>query len=302
MSNEHSYESFKETVALTNTKIEELKKLRNELLEKKRNETKEKLLEEKSKCEEEVSKLKKKLIAAERANGVFQVPLPKATAEVKVVEKPAPQQQPKKAAPQPTDTAQKGDNNAAAKKGGGKKKKAAGGGGGKQQQQAPAEVDISRLDLRIGQIRSVKLHPNAESLYVEQMDVGEPECRNVVTGVVKFVPIDQMENRKVIVLCNLKPSKIRGETSQAMVMCASTPENVEILDVPSDAVPGDRVVVPGFEGEPDGQINPKKKILERILPDLRTDASCNACYKGKPLTVVGKGVCKSKTLKDVQIK
>ena len=41
---------------------------------------------------------------------------------------------------------------------------------------------------------------------------------------------------------------MRGILSEAMVMCASTPEKVEILAPPSDAVPGDAVIVPGFEG------------------------------------------------------
>jgi tRNA-binding EMAP/Myf-like protein len=45
-------------------------------------------------------------------------------------------------------------------------------------------------------------------------------------GLVKFIPEDQMQNRMAILLCNLKPSKMRGIASEAMVMCASTPEKV----------------------------------------------------------------------------
>ena len=45
-------------------------------------------------------------------------------------------------------------------------------------------------------------------------------------GLVKFIPEDQMQNRMAILLCNLKPSKMRGINSEAMVMCASTPEKV----------------------------------------------------------------------------
>ena len=52
----------------------------------------------------------------------------------------------------------------------------------------------------------------------------------------------------VVLLCNLKPAKMRGIVSEAMVMCASTPEKVEILAPPAGAVPGDLVKVPGFEG------------------------------------------------------
>lgn len=58
----------------------------------------------------------------------------------------------------------------------------------------------------------------------------------------------QMQNRMAVLLCNLKPAKMRGVVSQAMVMCASSPDKVEILDPPSGAVPGDRVTFQGFPG------------------------------------------------------
>lgn len=58
----------------------------------------------------------------------------------------------------------------------------------------------------------------------------------------------QMQNRMVVLLCNLKPAKTRGVLSQAVVMCASSPAKVEILDPPGGAAPGDRVTVQGFPG------------------------------------------------------
>lgn len=64
-----------------------------------------------------------------------------------------------------------------------------------------------------------------------------------VSGLVRFVPAEQMQNRMAVLLCNLKPAKMRGVTSQAMVMCASTPDKVEILDPPAGAQPGDHVSV-----------------------------------------------------------
>lgn len=61
------------------------------------------------------------------------------------------------------------------------------------------------------------------------------------------VPV-QMQNRMAILLCNLKPAKMRGVVSQAMVMCACSPDKVEILDPPAGAAAGDRVVFQGFPG------------------------------------------------------
>ena len=83
---------------------------------------------------------------------------------------------------------------------------------------------------------------------MEKIECGEEKPRQVISGLVKHIPIEEMQNRSVIILCNLKPAKMRGIMSEAMVMCASTPEKVEILAPPQGAAPGDIVTVPGFEG------------------------------------------------------
>ena len=59
---------------------------------------------------------------------------------------------------------------------------------------AKAELPpISSLDIRVGRIVKCERHPDAESLYVEQIDVGEPEPRTIVSGLVKYVPLEQMQ-------------------------------------------------------------------------------------------------------------
>ena len=70
-------------------------------------------------------------------------------------------------------------------------------------------VDIGRLDLRVGHIRKASKHPDADSLYVEEIDCGEEKPRQVISGLVKFIPEAEMQDRLVVVLCNLKPSKMR---------------------------------------------------------------------------------------------
>ncbi|XP_070768784.1 aminoacyl tRNA synthase complex-interacting multifunctional protein 1-like [Enoplosus armatus] len=168
--------------------------------------------------------------------------------------------------------------------------------------QSEAKVDVSRLDLRVGRIISAMQLPENDSLYVEQVDVGETAPRTVVSELAKHIPVDQMQNRMVVLLCNLKPAKTRGVVSQAMVLCASSPDKVEIVDAPSGAVPGDRVTFQSFQGEPDKELNPKQKVWEQIQPDLCTDSQCVATYKGAAFEVVGKGVCKAQTMSDTEIK
>lgn len=58
--------------------------------------------------------------------------------------------------------------------------------------QEDAKVDVSRLDLRVGRIITADTHPDADSLYVEQVDVGEASPRTVVSGLVKHIPLDQV--------------------------------------------------------------------------------------------------------------
>ncbi|XP_041980218.1 aminoacyl tRNA synthase complex-interacting multifunctional protein 1 [Aricia agestis] len=163
-------------------------------------------------------------------------------------------------------------------------------------------VDVRKLDLRIGKIIEINKHPDADSLYVEKIDCGEENPRTVVSGLVNHVPIDEMRDRIVMVLCNLKPVKMRGVTSEAMVMCASSPEKVEVLIPPQGAAPGDLVSCEGYPREPEPQLNPKKKIFETCAPDLKTNDDRVACYKDSPLVVLGKGPIIAPTLKCVHVK
>ena len=167
---------------------------------------------------------------------------------------------------------------------------------------AEAPIDVGRLDFRVGKIVDVSKHPDADSLYLEKIDCGEANPRTVVSGLVKFIPIEQMRDRMVILLCNLKPAKMRGITSEAMVMCASTPDKVEILAPPANAIPGDLVHCEGYTRNPDALLNPKKKVFETCAPDLKTNEQLVACYKGAALNVPGKGPIVSESLRNVNVK
>merc|ERR1712198_529548 len=121
----------------------------------------------------------------------------------------------------------------------------------------------SKLNMKVGKIVSVEKHPDADTLYVEQVDVGEERHRQVVSGLVKSYTLEEMQGRVGIFLLNLKPAKMRGVLSEGMIMCASTPEKVEVLELPNGAQIGDRIIFNGYPGEPDVQLNPKKKVWEQ---------------------------------------
>ncbi|PNY16069.1 putative methionine-tRNA ligase-like protein, partial [Trifolium pratense] len=168
---------------------------------------------------------------------------------------------------------------------------------------AEPDITITRLDIRVGVIKKAEKHPDADSLYVEQIDVGEEQTRTVVSGLVKYIPLDEMQNRKVCVLCNLKPATMRGIKSQAMVLAASNDDHtkynagacvqacgVELVEPPSSASVGERITFPGHEGDPDDLLNPKKKVWETLQVDLHTNEKLEACFKNIPLTTSA-GIC-----------
>lgn len=68
---------------------------------------------------------------------------------------------------------------------------------------------FSKVDLRVGRVLSVKKHPNADSLYVEEIDIGEPQPRIVCSGLVKYLQPEEVMGKDVIVVCNLKPARYK---------------------------------------------------------------------------------------------
>ncbi|XP_053718744.1 tyrosine--tRNA ligase, cytoplasmic isoform X2 [Synchiropus splendidus] len=176
-------------------------------------------------------------------------------------------------------------------KGAGKGNKVAGGA-------VEEELVPSRLDIRVGKVISVEKHPDADSLYLEKIDVGEAEPRTVVSGLVAYIPQEDLQDRMVVLLCNLKPQKMRGIESQAMLLCASIegePRRVEPLDPPEGSSPGERVFVEGYEaGQADDKLNPKKKVWEKLQVDLNISDNCVAQWKEQRLvTKLGQITCKT---------
>lgn len=164
-----------------------------------------------------------------------------------------------------------------------------------KKEKAPAvkkesDTSFSVLDIRVGVIKKVWKHPGADALYVEEIDIGEPNPRQIVSGLAKFLTEGQMMNRKVIVLANVKASKVRDVLSAGLVLCASNSDHTQCEPVvpPSDAKIGEKVMVEGCDGAPEETLNPKKKQFEKIQPDLATNASGIACYQGSPFLLSGK--------------
>lgn len=159
---------------------------------------------------------------------------------------------------------------------------------------------ISALDIRVGRITKVWEHPEAEKLYCEEIDVGEGEPRTIASGLRPYLKPEDMENRLVLVLCNLKERKLVGFPSHGMVLCASNTDHtdVRLVSPPIDAKVGERVTTPDFdfEGEDgapyaENKIG-KKKVFEQLAPYLLTSKYGVPEFLGRPF-MTSAGVCTS---------
>jgi len=156
------------------------------------------------------------------------------------------------------------------------------------------EVSVSLLNIQVGLIRKAWKHPSADSLLVEEIDIGDAKLRQVVSGLAKYCSPDELTNRRIVLITNVKPGKLRDVMSEGLVLCASNEDHtiVEPLLPPEGAKVGERVLFAGIDGKPEDVLNPKKKQLEKITPNLFTDDKGVATFKGIPFMTSG-GPCTS---------
>lgn len=205
-----------------------------------------------------------------------------------------------------------------------------------KQQKAPAPAAPllpSLIDLRVGHILKAINHPDADSLFVSTIAVGDKAsedyteyegqiCRTVCSGLNGLIPLEEMQGRKVVVVCNLKPVKMRGIKSCAMVLAASpVPKEgeddhkgpVELVAPPADAKAGERVFFEGFDGKSEGVLNPKKKIWETFQPGFTTTDALEVAFDASVVEQLGKtgisklvtesgGVCTVPSLAGAQVR
>jgi methionine--tRNA ligase beta chain len=171
-------------------------------------------------------------------------------------------------------------------------------GGGNDLQQQPKSAstepieDLRRVAFRVGTILSAEPHPEADSLLVCQVDCGDGENgtiepRTVVAGLAGKIPINDLVGQKVVTVTNLKPAKMRGIESYAMLLAASNgydndDEVVELLQVPSEVPNGELLSFENKEAsQPDEMMKSKGalKAWERVRDCLRINAQGQATYE-----------------------
>jgi methionyl-tRNA synthetase len=97
--------------------------------------------------------------------------------------------------------------------------------------------DFAKVDLRVGLVKSAEKVKGADKLLHLMVDIGEPEPRSIVAGIAQAYPPEQLINRKVVIVANLAPRKLRGLTSQGMVVAASLEGGKPVLATFLEDVP-----------------------------------------------------------------
>ena len=88
--------------------------------------------------------------------------------------------------------------------------------------------DWKKLDLRVGKILKVEEHPNADKLYVLEIDLGS-EKRKVVAGLKGSYKPKELKGKQCVVFANLEPAVIRGIKSEGMVLAAGNEDKSQIF-------------------------------------------------------------------------
>jgi methionyl-tRNA synthetase len=101
--------------------------------------------------------------------------------------------------------------------------------------------DFAKIDLRVGEVRTAERIPKADKLLLITVDIGEEKPRQILAGIAQYYEPEKLIGRKIVVVSNLKPRKMRGYESQGMLLAASIGEEGKpviatfVEDVPNGA-------------------------------------------------------------------
>jgi len=105
----------------------------------------------------------------------------------------------------------------------------------------PVSYDIfAQLDLRVATVRAARPHPNADKLLLLEIEVDE-QTKQIVAGIRNHYEPDALIGQQIVIVNNLEPATIRGETSNGMLLAASEGEAVVLLRPDREVTSGARI-------------------------------------------------------------
>lgn len=184
-----------------------------------------------------------------------------------------------------------------------KEKKAAAIASSEKGRGAANQSDFTKMEIRVGKIIEVWNHESADKLFCEKIDVGEEGGpREIASGLREYYAIEDMQDKLVLVVCNLKASKILGFSSNGMVLAAKGEDGkTELIEPPEGSKIGERIFIEGLEGEPftSSQVK-KRKVWATVSKDLKTIDGGVAAWQGSTIQT-SSGPCKAASLVGVPI-
>ena len=101
--------------------------------------------------------------------------------------------------------------------------------------------DFKKLDARVGTVTQVERVPRTERLYRILVDLGPLGVRQTVSSLVGYYEPNELMGRRVVFLCNLKPTKFAGEVSQGMLLAAEQDNKIALLTTDREMGNGARI-------------------------------------------------------------
>lgn len=101
--------------------------------------------------------------------------------------------------------------------------------------------DFAKIELRVAKVLEARAHPNADRLMLLQVDIGDAQ-KQIVAGIRAHYTPEQLVGKLIIIVNNLQPAMLRGESSNGMLLAASSEEKVIVLTVDDPTcIPGAKI-------------------------------------------------------------
>lgn len=113
--------------------------------------------------------------------------------------------------------------------------------GAKKIEQFISFEDFKKLDLRVGRVVEAKRIEKSEKLLEVRVDVGEDNPRQIIAGIAKYFQPDDLIDKQVVIVANLKPRKIFGKVSEGMILAVNEEDNMALLTPSTQVKPGAKV-------------------------------------------------------------
>jgi len=100
--------------------------------------------------------------------------------------------------------------------------------------------EFKKIDLRVGKVVSAEEVSGTDRLLKLKINLGK-EIRTIVAGIRKYYSVEKILGKKIIIVCNLQPIKLKGIESQGMLLAAVDNNGLALLTVDKEIAEGSKV-------------------------------------------------------------